>query len=493
MIDPVAVTTAGAVRGVRQGGVTRFLAVPYAAPPVGIRRFAPPAPPESWPGQRDATCLGPNAPHTLRPFDALDIAPLVGSGWVPGDEHLTVNIWTPDPKAHGLPVMVFIHGGAFVAGSNHAAVQDGTAFARSGVVCMTITYRLGVEGFLAIPGAPTNLGLRDQLAALAWVRDNAAAFGGSPANVTVFGESAGAMSVANLIASPLAKGLFRRAIVQSGHGSMVRPVAVAQRLTRKVAKILGVTPDAAGFRGSTVEQCLEAVDKVQLPTTRIDLRDDKGREPAFGLSKFLPVFGDDVLPIHPLRALAEGAGSEVDLLIGANAEEMNLYFAPTGALDRVPGWMAWYVLGRSVPNARAILKAYGLGKGRRPGEALTLALHDLVFRHPARAFAAAHRGRTHLYEFEWRSPAFGGRLGACHALEIPFVFDTLACCDGPTGFVGENPPQGLADRIHRIWTGFATSGELPWPAYDDETRQVYRLAAAQAVRDPEIPAAHFWP
>jgi para-nitrobenzyl esterase len=478
---------------VRQGGVTCLLGVPYAAPPVGQRRFAAPAPPEPWPGERDATRFGPNAPQAMRPFDAVDIAPLVGSGWVAGDDYLNVNIWTPDPEAHGLPVMVFIHGGAFVAGSNHAAVQDGTAFAGSGVVCMTITYRLGIEGFLPIPGAPTNLGLRDQLAALAWVRDNAAAFGGDPANVTVSGESAGAMSVANLVASPLAKGLFRRAIVQSGHGSMVRPVAVAERLMRRIARILGVAPDVAGFRGRTVEEGVAATEKAQLPTTRIDLRDDKGREPAFGLAKFLPVYGDDVLPVHPLRALAEGVGSDVELLIGANAEEMNLYFVPTGALDRVPGWMAWYILRRSVPNARAILRAYGLGKGKRPGEALTLALHDLVFRHPARVFAAAHRGAKHFYEFEWRSPAFGGRLGACHGLEIPFVFDTLACWAGPKGLVGEAPPQRLADRVHRIWTQFATSGDLPWPAYEDETRQVYRLAAAQAVRDPEMPAAHFWP
>jgi para-nitrobenzyl esterase len=491
--DAIALTTAGAVRGARQGGVSRFLGVPYAAPPVGERRFAAPAPPEPWRGERDATRFGPNAPQALRPFDALDIAPLVGSGWVPGDHFLNVNIWTPDPEAQGLPVMVFIHGGAFVAGSNRAAAQDGTAFARSGVVCMAISYRLGVEGFLPIPGAPTNLGLRDQLVALAWVRDNAAAFGGDPANVTVFGESAGGMSVANLLASPLAKGLFRRAIVQSGHGSMVRPISVAQRVTRRIARVLNTTPDLAGFRARTMEACLTAVDKVQAPTARIDLRDDKGREPAFGLSRFLPVYGDDVLPVHPLQALAEGVGSDVTLLIGANAEEMNLYFAPTGALDRIPGWMAWYVLARSVPNARALLRAYGLGKGKRPGEALTLALHDLVFRHPARVFAAAHRGLTHLYEFDWRSPALGGRLGACHALEIPFVFDTLASCKGPKGIAGDNPPQGLADRLHRIWRQFATSGDLPWPCYEDETRQVYRLACAHAVRDLEMPAAHFWP
>jgi len=165
--------------------------VPYAAPPDGDLRFAPPAPHAPWSEVRDATDYGPNAPQIIRPFEGLDIAALVGEGWREGDDYLTVNIWTPDVGASGLPVMVFIHGGSFTGGCNDSPVQDGAAFARSGVVCMTINYRLGIDGFLAIEGAPTNLGLRDMIAALRWVRENAAAFGGDPDNVTVFGESAG--------------------------------------------------------------------------------------------------------------------------------------------------------------------------------------------------------------------------------------------------------------------------------------------------------------
>ena len=180
-------------------------------------------------------------------------------------------------------------------------------------------------------------------------------------------------------------------------------------------------------------------------------------------------------------------------LIGANAEEMNLYFAPTGALDRIPGLAAWFILSRVEPKAGRMLKAYGLGaKGRRPGDVLTRAMHDLVFRWPARAFAAAHKGPTHFYEFEWRSPAFNGRLGACHALEIPFVFNTLDCCDGPKGFVGVDPPQALAERIHRLWVRFGTDGVLPWPEYEPAGREVYRLEAGAAARDPEMPAEAFW-
>ena len=202
--------------------------------------------------------------------------------------------------------MVWIHGGAFTLGSKDAAVSDGAAFARSGVVCVAINYRMGIEGFLPIPGAPTNLGLRDQLSALAWVRDNIAAFGGDPANITVFGESAGAMAIADLITSPLAKGLFRRAIVQSGHGAMVRSLPVAAKLVRKVAKLLGVKPTLEGFRSATPEQAVAALETAQAPTTLLDLREADGRAPAFGLSKFLPVWGDDERffeVFHPLPHL----------------------------------------------------------------------------------------------------------------------------------------------------------------------------------------------
>ncbi|WP_198956279.1 carboxylesterase/lipase family protein [Archangium sp. Cb G35] len=494
MNPPIVMTRSGQVRGRVDQGITRFLGIPYAAPPLGEARFQPPRPPVPWEGVRDATAPGPTAPQLHGAFPGLELTPVVGSGWRRGDDFLNVNVATPDIAARGLPVLVFIHGGGFVGGSNDATVQDGTGFARSGVVCVALNYRLGVEGFLPIPGAPTNLGLRDQLAALGWVRENIAAFGGDPTNVTVFGESAGAMSVANLMTSPLAKGLFRRAIVQSGHGSMVRAPGSAARLVHQLARRLGVTPDVEGFRRRTVEQCLAALAKVSRPLSFLDLRDERGLDAAFGLSRFLPVHGDDVLPEPPLEALAKGAGAEVELLIGTNAQEMNLYFVPTGVRRGIPGWLAALMLSRSVRGARAILDAYGLKKkGRRPGEALTEAMHDLVFRWPARQFAAAHRGTTHFYEFGWRSPACGGELGACHGLELPFVFDTLASCTGPNGLVGSAPPQALADRIHRLWAGFATDGKLPWPEYDARTRQVCALETGETFTDASLPAERYLP
>ena len=495
MDHPIVSTASGRVRGVIEHGTARFLGIPYAASPLGDRRFQLPRPPEPWADVRDASAPGPTAPQNHGAFPGVDLGPLVGGGWRRGDDFLNVNIWTPDVAARGLPVMVFIHGGGFVGGSNDASVQDGRGFARSGVVCAAINYRLGVEGFLPIPGAPTNLGLRDALAALRWIQENIAAFGGDPANVTIFGESAGAMLVADLVTSPLAKGLFRRAIVQSGHGSMVRPPEVAARLVHRMAKLLRVTPDVEGFRTRTVEQCLDALKRVSVPLLGfVDLRDETGLEPAFGLSRFLPIHGDDVLPEPPLAALAKGAGAGIDLLVGTNTEEMNIYLVPTGVRRRVPGWMAAFMLGRAVRGARAILEDYGLNqKGRRAGDALSEALHDLVFRGSARRFAAAHQGRTHFYEFGWRSLACGGELGACHGLELPFVFDTLESCTGPNGLAGSAPPRELADRVHRLWVGFATDGSLPWAEYDADTRQVYALETGVTRTEAPLPAARHLP
>ncbi len=484
----------GRLRGEAVDGVARFLGVPYAAAPVGKNRFMVPIPHPGWDGVRDSVTLGATAPQQIKDFPGLNLKALVGDGWISGDEYLNANIWTTGVGAQGLPVMVFIHGGGFVAGGNNAPVTDGTAFARSGVVCIAINYRMGIDGFLPIPGVTTNLGLRDMIAGLKWVRENAAAFGGDPDNVTVFGESAGAMAIADLLASPLAKGLFRRAIIQSGHGAMTRDIGVARRLVKKLAKILKITPDEAGYRSVEPENYFAALEKVSLPTTRLDLRDADGFEPVFGISRFIPVHGDDVLPQKPVDALKAGAGAEVELLIGSNAEEMNLYLVATGMRDKIGGWLGTYILHRSMPKARKVLKAYGLGKkGMKPGRVLTAAMHDLVFRWPARRFAEEHQGRTFMYEFEWRSPAFDGELGACHAVEIPFVFDTLATASGPEGICGEAPPQNLADRMHKIWVEFATDGSFPCGEFDRNNRRVFQIEKGEMVLEPIMPAAAFLP
>lgn len=494
--SPVVSTASGLVSGVDKGDVSYFLGVPYAAPPVGALRFALPQAPAKWDGVRDASAWGPVAPQFV-PSDAemekvlpgLDLKPLIGGDMTFGDDFLLANIWKPSGDVSGAPVMMFIHGGAFTGGAGSADVYDGTAFARAGIVCVTINYRLGVEGFLPIPGAPTNLGLRDQLFALWWVRDNIAAFGGDANNVTVFGESAGAMSIANLVASPLAKGLFKRAIIQSGHGDMVRPISVAQRLVQTLARVLKIQPTVEGFRSKSFDECTAALRKVSLPTTNIDLRNPDGREPAFGLSRFLPVYGDDVLPDHPVVALKKGIGADIEVLIGTNQEEMNLYFVGSGMRQKLGKFLANFAIKKAEPRGKDVLRAYGINeKGKRAGHAFTEALTDLVFRLPARTFARAHQGRTHMYEFAWRSPAYNNDLGACHGIELPFVFDTLSTVNGPKGLAGQHPPQDLANLTNQIWANYAKTGALPWAEYTAETQLVRVIDREETITDPPMPA-----
>jgi para-nitrobenzyl esterase len=492
---PVVRVSGGLVRGEVVGGVRRFLSIPFAANPVGELRFRAPQRHPGWEGVREALTPGPSAPQHTPPanrFAGLDLAPLFAGPWEPGRDYLTVNVWAPEPAPSGAPVMVFIHGGAFLLGGKDTPLYDGSSFARHGVILVSVIYRMGLEGFVPVPGGDSNVGLRDQIGALKWVQENIAAFGGDPANVTVFGESAGAMSVADLVASPLAKGLFRRAIVQSGHAALVRSEATSLRLTAMLAKRLKVSPDAEGFRSRSIEAGVAAAEWAAQPTTRLNLRESGGRDASYGLSKFIPVCGDPVLPQPPMEALESGVGSKVDLLIGTNREEMNLYLIPTGMRDKMFSLMAWFVLRQSHPRARAVLKAYGLGKKRRKaGDVYAEAVSDLMFRWPARVTAEAHQGRTHVYEFDWRSTACKGELGACHGLELPFVFNTLEVATGPEGLAGEDPPQALADRIHQLWIGFARDGSLPWPEYTANDRQVYSLARGESAPEAPPPAAAF--
>ena len=220
--EPVVATAQGAVRGLRRDGTAVFLNIPYAAPPAGASRFAAPRPHAPWDGVRDATMPGPTAPQAERRLGDVDMTPYFGPGWITGEDFLTVNVWAPGAGGARLPVMVFVHGGGFVAGSTRSEIYDGAAFARDGVVLVTLNYRLGVQGFLDLPGAPANRGLLDVIAALRWVRENIAAFGGDPDRVTLFGQSAGATIVGGVLTSPEAasagRRLFRRAIVQSGSG-----------------------------------------------------------------------------------------------------------------------------------------------------------------------------------------------------------------------------------------------------------------------------------
>ena len=270
-----------------------------------------------------------SAPQTVAPLGRLVLEPIVGKGWIKGDNYLTLNVWAPE-NGKKLPVMVYIHGGAFTLGSKDASVYNGTSFAKSGVVCVNINYRLGIDGFLAIPGVPTNLGLRDMLFALEWVKENVIKFGGDPQNVTIFGESAGGTATACLVVSPLSKGLFSKAIIQSGPAVYVQSKEISLRVVNELAKKLKIKPEVYGFASVSPEDCLEAISKIAKPG-KVNLKNENGIDVTFG-SKFSHVFGDDVLPEQPIILLRKGAGKEIPLLITTTSNEANIFLVPTDVL-----------------------------------------------------------------------------------------------------------------------------------------------------------------
>jgi para-nitrobenzyl esterase len=487
--NPVVATSSGRVRGELTGGVTggiaRFRAIPYAAPPVGALRFAPPARPAAWDGVRDARSPGATAPQVHRCLPGVDLTPVTGPGWRRGDDYLTLDVWSPDIGARGLPVIVFVHGGAFVAGTGSAASCDGSGFARAGAVLVTINYRVGVEGFLPVPGGATNIGLRDQIAAVEWIRENAEAFGGDSHNITLFGHSAGAASVACLLRSPLAVGLFSRAIVHSGNDETTRPLAVGRRLSAAVADAVGVENTAAALRRVSSEQLLATQAVVTARGTKPDLRDSEGFDPGYGFVTFLPVTGDDVLPGDTASSTAP-ADWAPELLIGTCHDEISVYLVPTGVVDSVGEQQAIGMLQASRPDAESVLAAYGLGEcGTQPGVVLARALTDLAFRSPARRLAQRHPGPTYSFDFRWPSPLYQGRLGACHGLELPFVFDSLPTAGGPTGLVGDEPPTQISALMQQTWVEFAASGKASWPQYRPD-RQVLRIDETTSVGTDEI-------
>jgi para-nitrobenzyl esterase len=482
-------STHGTVGGTSANGVHMFKGIPYAAPPFGERRMRPPEPPASWTGTRDCTRFGPTVPKNPYPppFDRLLAEPSI-----PGEDCLNLNIWTPEVGPAGLPVLVWIHGGAFANGSGAVPQYDGSAFARDGVVCVTINYRLGADGFLSLGDGVANLGLLDQIAALEWVRDNIASFGGDPARVTIAGESAGAMSVITLLSMPLAAGLFRRAIAESGAGQHVLTRGTATRVGGYLAERLGVPATRAAIAAVPLPQLLDA----QL-ALNLDLQ--ANRDPArwaeivANLMVFEPVVDGDTVPAVPLHGLAAGAATDVDLLIGTNTDEQRLFLVPTGAMNHVDE----AVLGQAVA-------AYGLGPDALPvyranqpdataGELLAAVSGDWFFRIPALRVAEARTGSaTWMYEFAWPTPVFGGALGACHALEIGFAFDTLAA-EGTSALAGPHPPQHLADTMHQAWVSFVATGDPGWDRYTaaDRATMVFNTDSAVA-RDPHGDERRLW-
>jgi para-nitrobenzyl esterase len=481
----------GRLRGALTDGVASFKGIPYAAAPFGANRFKAPQPAAAWQGIRNALAFGPTVPKPpyFPPFDAILPEPVIE-----GEECLNLNIWTPDPAAKGLPVMVWIHGGAFANGTGAAPNYDGHRFARDGVVLVTINYRLGVDGFLFLGDGVSNLGLLDQIAALVWVRDNIGAFGGDKNNVTIFGESAGGMSVGSLLSMPRAKGLFKRAIAQSGAGHHAISAATASKVGGYLAETLGVPADRAAIAEVPIAKVYEA--QVALSAEAFMVPDPvKWGEVAANLMPFEPVIDGDLLPAMPIARIAAGASAGVDLMLGTNREEQRLFMVPSGAIDHIDE----NVLGMAAVGYRLpadAIKVYSAARpGATPGELLAAISTDWFFRIPAVRLAEGHSGNggsTHVYEMAWRSPLFGGRLGACHALEIGFVFDTLDA-DWTDRLAGSNPPQSIANEMHRAWVAFARTGDPGWKTYNADRRNVMRFdTTSGVVDDPDGEERRLW-
>ncbi|WP_405486154.1 carboxylesterase/lipase family protein [Streptomyces sp. NBC_00096] len=433
------------------GGTAVFRGVPYAAPPVGARRFAAPGPPGAWDGVRDAGAYGPTAPKVPYP-EAF--AALLPDPEIPGDDCLNLNVWTPRPRPGArLPVMVWIHGGALTRGSSAVPVYDGSAFARDGVVLVSVNYRLGVLGYGLFPDAPANRGLLDQIAALTWVRENIAAFGGDPGRVTVFGESAGAISTGALLAAPRAAGLFHRAVLQSGAPEAL-PRDRVRAMVRRMASLLKVPATAEAFTGVALPDLLAAQATVLRRSSPLV------GGPACGL-----VTDPDTLPQDPLEA---AAATDVPLLLGWTAEEHRLWLAPTGAvrlLDRLGPLSVALGRIRSGKDRAAVRALRAERPGAGPADLLGHLLTDRLLRDPLRALATA-AGRTEpafVYEFAWPSGVAG--LGSCHALELGFVFDTLDVPEA-SWLAGPGAPQELAAEMHTAWVRFAVEGDPGWAPWN---------------------------
>ncbi|MDT7755596.1 MAG: para-nitrobenzyl esterase [Mycobacterium sp.] len=475
-ISTVVQTASGLLRGTTEGGVNVWRGIAYAEQPVEGRRFLAPAPLEPWTGVRDAVEHGPLPPQG-RSF--------VGGGRddpkIRDEACLTVTVWSPDVTG-ALPVMVWIPGGAFVYGAGQLQLYNGSRLAANGnVVVVNVTYRLGVFGGFELgdlgPGFDDNLCLRDQLAALAWVRDNIAAFGGAPDQVTVFGESAGATSVLALLACPAADGLFGRAIAQSPALPLIADRETRARQARRFVEQLGVgvgelkqLPQRALRRAAGV---LQAESAAQSPVL------------AFGLTH-----GVELLPHHPIEAARVGAVSGVPLIIGTNSHEASMFaWVKPPMLPTTRETVDAY-FDRTAPEAKArVLASYPDHPRRR---ALVAIGSDVMFGAPAWAFADAYsaHGPTYAYRFDhttWTLRVLG--LGATHGSEIVHIQHSYSSYLGRKLHpLGRRVQPKVGRRMQRTWVNFATRGlDADWPRYDTEHRRtrVIRSTRDDTVADPD--------
>lgn len=480
-LSTIAQTADGVLRGTTEGGVAVWRGVPYAQQPVGDRRFLAPAPLRPWSGVRDAVEHGPLPPQG-RSF--------VGGGRddpkIRDEACLTVTVWSPDTSG-SLPVMVWIPGGAFVYGAGQLQLYNGSRLAARGVVVVNVTYRIGVFGGFELgslgAGFDDNLCLRDQLAALRWVRENIAAFGGDPERVTVFGESAGATSVLSLLACPAADGLFARAIAQSPALPLIADRETRAVQAQQFLDEVGVGPDH--LKELPQRRLRRAAGAVQLHSAA------NSPTLAYGLT-----YGTELLPHHPIEAARLGAVARVPLITGTNSHEASMFawtkppMLPT-TLDTIDSYFE-----RTLPGARdQVLAGYPDYPRRR---ALIAVGSDVMFGAPVWAFADAYSAHapTHVYRFDhatWTLRALG--LGATHGSEIVHIQHSYGSYLGRKLHpLGRRVQPAVGRRMQQTWLNFATHGweegavwDPEWPRYDAQTRATRVIESARdvTVEDPD--------
>ena len=479
---PVARTTSGVVQGVHVGGVHAFLGIPYAAAPVESLFMRAPQPAASWSGIRPADRYGATAPKGAYP---PQFAPLFPETAIAGAEYLNLNIWTPDCNRSDLPVLVWIHGGSFANGSGSVPEYNGSSFASNGVVCVTINYRLGAEGFLYLDDGPANLGLLDQLSALRWVKENIAAFGGDPARVTVAGQSAGAMSVTTLLAMPLSQGLFHQVIVQSGAAANTLTRDQGRLVGRQMATRLGVEPTWSEIAACGTDRLVEIGSAL---VTEVQATPDTQTwgEIARTMLPFAPVIDGSVLTRHPLEALRAGAGADVPMLIGTNRDEARLFLVAIERIASIHEDELRDVIMDYRLSAAATITYRSNRPYASPGDTLAAVITDGYYRLPAIRVAEAREGGgsgpTWLYRFDHPETEENAGLGACHGVEMPYVFNSIHL-SGVRPRIGNVPSPRVAETTHQTWIDFIVRGQPGWPSYTRDRRLTGLIGEALTQED----------
>ncbi len=475
-VQPVVATTRGRVRGFTRQHDSAFFGIPYAQPPFGRLRFAAPEPVDPWTGVIDATKFAPTAPQPERRVTLIP-EPIIEGGEAPAC--LSLNVFTPRAGGDRLPVFVWIHGGGFTAGSPSGPWYDGAAFTRDGVVVVSIGYRLGCEGFLALPGAPPNRAVLDCVAALDWVQDNIAAFGGDPAKVTIGGQSAGAGLVTILAAHGRGPDLCRGVIAMSGTAMRLGGNDRATRTAAKVAETAGAAPTLDAFAQLAPSKLIEIQEAAKLDRS----------------NSIMPTIDGSVIAASLPNAIETGATKGMPILAGATTEERvgpAILAKEDVSVDALNALLDR--LGLDEPGRRAFRAMYPKAKN---GELRARALTDSEFRvgpvRLAERRAAAGAAPTFLYETAWRTAELGG-LGAVHCIDVPFAFDCLGE-EHARKVCGKRPPQAMADAMHGAFVRFIADGDPGWPAYSPEADRATMVFNTDSVivKDQHAGLRTIWP